>query len=342
MKTYCNLWAQIATFEALHAAYLKARRGKRFAMDTLRFSANLEQEIGTLANELRSGVYHTGEYRRFSVFEPKKREIAALPFRDRVVHHALVTTIEPIFESRFSRDSYACRVGKGTHAGADRLTAFLRRAGRMWQNVYVLKADIAKYFSSIDHLALKEILRRKIACPETLALIDNIINSWNGTTGKGLPIGNLTSQLFANIYLNELDQFVKQVFHWRFYLRYVDDFILIGGDKAELNNAKRVIQEFLQSQLKLELNKKTSIFPAKLGVDFLGYRIWKTHRLLRKRSVIAMRRKLTAFQKLYASGEIDQGGIQASVMSWLGHAKHANTYTLQKKLLGNFVLRRCL
>ena len=340
MKTYRNLWDQISTFETLHAAYLKARRGKRYDADTLRFSANLEQEIGTLVNELQSGSYKTGEYRCFNVFEPKKREVAALPFRDRVVQHALVAATEPIFELRFSHDSYACRVGKGTHAGADRLTDFLRRAGRMWQNVYILKADISKYFSSIDHASLKTILRRKIACPKTLELMDSIIDSWNAQTGKGLPIGNLTSQLFANIYLNELDQFVKQELHWRFYARYMDDFVLVDDDKAKLNNAKRAIQEFLHLRLSLELNPKTRIFPAELGVDFLGYRIWKTHRLLRKRCVIGMRRKLKAFQTRYARGEIGQDDIQASIMSWLGHAKHANTYTLQKKLFGNFILRR--
>lgn len=340
MKTYRNLWEQIATFEALHAAYLKARRGKRYDADTLRFSANLEQEIGALVVELQSGTYHTGEYRRFNVFEPKKREVAALLFRDRVVQHALVTVIEPIFERRFSYDSYACRVGKGTHAGADRLTDFLRRAGRMWSNVYILKADISKYFPSIDHAFLKAILRRKIACPKTLELMDSIIDSWNAQIGKGMPIGNLTSQLFANIYLNELDQFIKQELRWRFYARYMDDFVLVCGDKTELRSALQAIQEYLRLHLLLELNQKTSIFPARQGVDFLGFRIWKTHRLLRKRSVVGIRRKLIAFQTCYAKGEIGQEKIQASITAWLGHARHANTYTLQKKLFGNFILRR--
>ena len=340
MKTYRNLWEQIVTFEALHTAYLKARRGKRYDADTLRFSINLEQEIVALLNGLQDGTYHTGEYRRFNVFEPKKREVAALPFRDRVVQHAIVTAIEPIFERQFSFDSYACRVAKGTHAGADRLTDFLRRANRMWPEVYVLKADISKYFSSINHDVLKAILRRKIACLKTLELLNGIIDSWSIETGKGVPIGNLTSQLFANVYLNELDKFIKQELHWRFYLRYMDDFVLVGRNKIVLNQAKNAIQKFLRSRLLLELNHKTSIFPAKQGVDFLGFRIWKTHRLLRKRSVIGMRRKLTVFQTRYAKGEIGQDKIQASITSWLGHIKHANAYTLQKKLFENLILRR--
>jgi len=330
VQTYRNLWSQIANFEALHTAYLAARRGKRYTTQVLRFSSDLEVQLLMLLDELQSGAYKVGPYRTFWVTDPKAREVAALPFRDRVVQHALVSAIEPIWEARFIHDSYACRVGRGTHAGANRLTAFLRRGHRMWSQTYVLKGDIKSYFASIDHVALRGLLSRRIACTETLHLINDIIDSWRPVDGVGIPIGNLSSQLFANVYLHELDKYVKQVLHEQFYLRYMDDFVILGEDKSHLNVVRLRIKEFLQDRLSLVLNRKTAIFPADCGIDFLGYKIWRTHRLLRKRSIIRMRKKIARFH----AGHITREEMRASIASWIGHCGHADTHTLRSAILG--------
>jgi len=330
------LYPLIYAFNNLYVAYVKARRGKRYKPEVLQFSANLERELIALYRELAGRSYRTGEYRRFTVYEPKKREVAALPFRDRVVHHALCNVIEPIFERGFIRDSYACRVGKGTHAAADRLTEFLRGAHRRWGGCYVLKADVAGYFPSVDHGVLMDIIRRKIVCPETLGLIGEILGSWNGDVGRGIPIGSLTSQLFANVYLNELDQFVKHGLRARYYARYMDDVILLAADKAALWGWQSRIEQFLDEALRLHLNSKTDVFPEARGVDFVGYRTWRTHRLLRKRSARDIRRTLKVLGARYEAGEVDVETISAVVASWVGHASHADTYRLRCKVFGEF------
>jgi len=340
-KTYKHLYSCIADFENLHAAYLKARRGKRFKLDVLEFSANLETNLLALRDELLSKTYRTGDYHTFNVYEPKKRVVAALPFRDRVVHHALCNVVEPIWEARFIHDSYACRVDKGTHAGADRVTEFLRRARRMWPQVYVLKLDIKSYFPSVDHCILQGLLEKRVACTDTLWLIREIVESWPvGGGEKGIPIGNLTSQFFANVYLHEMDKFVKHELQARFYVRYMDDAVVIHGDKDWLRDAKVRLREFLSSTLALGLNSKTNIFPIAQGVNFLGYRMWPTHRLLRKSSAKRMKRKLRRFERGYADGTTELDHISASIMSWLGHASHADCYNLIVHLFEGFTFQR--
>jgi retron-type reverse transcriptase len=337
-KTYNGLFEKIYTFENLYSAYLKARRCKRYRKEVLIFSRNVEEELLTLQEEISLGTYTTGRYRRFLVFEPKKREISALPFRDRVVHHAIHSIIEPLFERRFIFDSYGCRVGKGTHAGSARLVNFLRRAQRVWGVVYCMKADISKFFPSVDHEALKKIIRRTIRCNRTLHLIEEIIDSIPG--GKGIPIGNLTSQLFANVYLDELDHFIKEKLRVKFYIRYMDDFVILNEDKIRLHKWKSDIETFLKEELRLNFNAKTSIFPISQGVDFLGYRTWPTHKLLRKRSVIGMRRKLKKLSERYRKGTVTLKDIRPVIASWLGHAKHANSYNAVKRVLGGMVFSR--
>lgn len=341
-KTYKNIYPRVYSFDALYQAYLRARADKRHRGEVLRFADRLEENLIQLQNELVWGTYHTGEYRTFYVHEPKKRLVAALPYRDRVVQHSLVAAIEPVWERMFIADSYACRVGKGTHAGANRAQAFLRRALRQHGCAICLKGDIHQYFPSIDHCVLKKLIRKRIACPETLWLCDEIIDSsskMSGTPGRGIPIGNLTSQLFANIYLHELDLFVKHELREPHYMRYMDDFIVVGDDKAHLHRVRREIADFLEASLRLHLNGKTQVFDIKhAGLDFLGYRIWPTHRLLRKSSIRRMRRKLKAMRRKYCAGVIDRAQIDATVHSWVAHAMHADTYRLRARLFGGFVL----
>lgn len=332
-KTHGNLYEKIYDFGNLHRAYIKARRCKRYKGDVLLFSANLEEELITLQNELIWGTYRTGRYRRFTVYEPKTREIAALPFRDRVLHHAVCNIVEPLFERKFIKDSYACRAGKGTHAGSSRLVNFLRRAQRGWGKLYCLKADISKYFPSIDHDVLKRIVRRTIRCKRTLSLINEIIDS--SGEGKGLPIGNLTSQLFANVYLNELDHLVKEEMKIKFYLRYMDDFVILHNDKKQLHQRMADIEGFLKHKLRLELNPKTSVFQVLRGVDFLGYRTWATHKLLRKRGIVGMRRRLKRLMSGHREGRVDSKTIKAVIASWMGHVKQASSYNVIKRVLGS-------
>jgi RNA-directed DNA polymerase len=338
MKRLKRVYPLIYAFDNLYVAYLKARRGRRYDSDVLMFTEHLEEELLSIYHELESGTYRTGRYRFFTVREPKRREVAALPFRDRVVHHAISNVVEPFFDRGFIAHSYACRPGKGTHAGADQLTAWLRALGGRGIEPYVLKADVSQYFASVDHGALISILERKIACHRTLKLLGHIIGS-AGKEGKGIPIGNLTSQLFANIYLNELDQFVKHGLRVRHYLRYMDDFIVLHEDKVRIRQWEYDIACFLRDTLKLELNTKTRIYPAAQGIDFLGYRIWKTHRLLRKRSIRDMKQKLERFRRQYREQQISLDRINASVRSWTGHARHANTYNLRRRLFAEYRLR---
>lgn len=309
-KTYNNLYPDIYSFESLHAAYMLARRGKRERREVQKFEQDLEGNLIQLQNELIWGMYQTGHYRQFIVNEPKERLVAALPFRDRVLQHSLVSVIEPIWERRFIFDSYACRPGKGTHKGADRAEAMLRKVKREHSHVYVLKADISKFFYSIDHGVMKSLVRRRIRCRRTLKLIDGIIDS-TAMPGDphpvGLPIGNLTSQLFANVYLNELDEFVKHVLREKNYLRYMDDFLIVHHDKAHLHRIRAQIERFLWERLRLKTNSKTQVFPVgeRFGraVDFLGYRIWTTHRRIRKSSISRITRTLKRLRRQYAAGK---------------------------------------
>ena len=343
-KTYNNLFEQVYDFEALHAAYLRARAGKRDRIEVQRFEQDLEGSLIQLQNELIWGEYRTGGYRSFTIFEPKERQVAALPFRDRVVQHALVAVLEPIWERRFIADSYACRPGRGTHRGADRAQAMLRRVKREHGQIYVLKADVASYFRSIDHDVLKRLVRRRVACRRTLALFDAIVDSANSlhpdTPGVGLPIGNLTSQLAANIYLHELDEFVKHGLRERHYARYMDDFIVVHHDKQHLHQVRTQIEAYLARHLRLRTNRKTQVFPVHgwrgRALDFLGYRIWPTHRRLRRSSVTRITRTLKRLQRLYAQHQVSRERVMQSVNSWLAHARHANARGLVRAVLKPF------
>lgn len=345
-KTYKNIFPSIYSFDALYSAYLKSRKGKRGNPEVQRFEQNLEGNLIQLQNELIWGSYKIGSYHVFKVYEPKERNVAALPFRDRVVQHALVAAVEPIWEHRFIADSYACRVGRGTHRGADRAQAMLRNVQREHGKVYVFKADIHKYFQSIDHEVLKSLLKKHIACSQTLELFAHIIDSANTIHtkfGVGLPIGNLTSQLCANIYLHELDEFVKHGLREKNYCRYMDDTVIVHHDKAHLQKVRAQVENFLNANLRLKTNAKTQVFPVGMlrgrALDFLGYRIWLTHRKLRRSSICRIVRTMKKFRLLYADGQVTFFRIRQSLISWLGHAQHAEAHGLKTKLLGSFVFK---
>jgi len=342
-RTHGQLYDAICEFGSLLAAYRRARRGKRQREAVQHFEQDLEGNLLRLQRELRDENYQVGRYHVFQIYEPKPRAVAALPFRDRIAQHSLVAQLEPIFERGFIADSYACRPGRGLHRGADRAQAMLRAVKRQYGRLYVLKADVASYFASVDHQVLMAMLARKIRCQRTLKLCQRILDSHGETlAGRrvGMPIGNLTSQLFANIYLNALDQFVKRVLKWRHYLRYMDDFVLIGPDKAQLHAAMGRVRAFLAERLRLQLNRKTQVFPVALqrgrGLDYLGYRLWPTHRRLRKASIARMAYTLRRSQRDYWAGRLNWARLRARIQSWLAHASHAQTWGLRWRLLGAF------
>ena len=336
-KTYKNLYKEICSYENLYEAYLKARKkGKLGRRNVLKFTYNLERNLFRIKEELENQTYKPGEYREFYVNDPKKRLIKAVPFKDRVVHHALCNVIEPIFDKGFIHDSYACREDKGTHAGVDRLQNFIRAYNRGGgKKKFTLKCDISKYFPSVDHEILIGIINKKIKDEKTMWLIKSIVESSadkEEPRRAGIPIGNLTSQLFANIYLNELDYFVKHKLRVRHYLRYVDDFIILSESKQKLHQIKEKITEFLDSMY-LELHpRKARIFPAELGVDYLGYVVFQSHRRLRAVNVKKFTKKLKKLKAMYERGLTDEAFM--SLNSWVAHSKHADTYGLRRKLFG--------
>lgn len=340
MKTYGNLFPAVYDFESLYQGYIRARRGKRHINEVIRFEADLEGNLIQLQNELIWGEYRTGPYRVFHVYEPKKRLVAALPFRDRVVQHSLLSAIEPIWEPRFIYHSYACRPGRGLHAGTAVAQQWLREVTAEHGKAYCLKADISKYFPSIDRDTLYAILAKKIRCERTLGLCRGVMSTWS----PGLPIGNLTSQLWANIYLNELDQYVKQELCISRYMRYMDDFIVVHHDKAYLRECREAMERFCNDRLHLQFNHKTQIFPVAhrhgRGLDFLGYKIWPDRMRIRKDSVKRMGRRMKKMATAYADGTIELQDVRQRLSSWLGHAKNADSYRLIEKLVGSVVFKR--
>jgi retron-type reverse transcriptase len=343
MHRHGNLWETLTDFPNLLRAAFQARRGKRFRANVARFEFHLERELLRLQEELRSRSYRPGGYRTFAIREPKPRLISAAPYRDRVVHHALCRVLEPVFEPAFIADSYACRPGKGTHAAVDRCQQFARRYR------FVLKGDVRKYFPSMDHAVLKGLLRRKLKDPDVLWLADLLIDGSNAQEPmqawfhgddlftpwerrRGLPIGNQTSQFFANVYLNPLDHFAKEVLRARGYLRYMDDFLLFHDDSGWLAAARGQIEDRLGAMRLLLHPGKRAISQTSDGVRFVGYRVFPTHRLLPRAGVTRMKRRLAGMRRALEAGTLSAAAFRQRSQSWLGHAGHADTFGLQRWL----------
>ena len=338
------LYEQIYQFENILSAAYQCRKGESKKQSTLDFFDNLEENVIQIQNELMWNEFTVSPYHHFFVFEPKRRLISAPTFYDRVVHRAIYNIIEPMCDKTYIYDSYACRRNKGAHKGADRAQAMIRKVERKHGKAYVFKADIYRYFSSIDHETLKRLVAIKIKCTRTQALLNYIIDhSPSDGDGVGIPLGNLTSQVFANIYLNELDRFMKHTLKVKNYCRYMDDFVVISGDKKELHRIRNLTEELVNSELKLKFNSKTQVFPIgkKNGraLDFLGYRMYGDHRLLRKSSVKRIKRKITKYRKLYSAGELSVSCVGKKIQSWIGHASHANSFSLIKSLFNQPFVR---
>lgn len=326
MKTEKHILGAICTKQNALKAYQKARKCKRYRPEVLRFEANREINLLKAIADLQNKTYHAGRYYVFKVYEPKERLIMALPFYDRVVQHMIVNIIEPIFEKRFVFHSYACRKGKGAHEASNALSKSLYNMQvKQGKKIYAIKADIHHYFQSVDHEILKTEIRRYISDGDVLALLDHTIDH-NGVypDGVGIPVGNLTSQLFANVYLNILDQYVKHDLRVKEYYRYMDDFIILSDNPEYLRDILKKIEAFLEERLKLHLNPKTTIIAAKNGVDFVGYRHFAGYRIIRKGATRRIKKLIRAFE----TGEVDEELFDRSIESRLGHMKHADTFNL--------------
>jgi len=336
------------SFQNLIAAYYQCRKKKRLKHSSAKFEFDLETEITALEVLLKSHTYRPSPFSVFVVTEPKVREIFAAAFCDRVVHHLLYSFLLPVFEPKFIFDSYACRKNKGAHQAVKRLSKFLERG-----NMFFLQADIKNFFCTIKHDILFNLIQRHVSNPNILWLAKTIIDYdcakdplkkgqlalfskvpahkslFNAPLGRGLPIGNLTSQFFANLYLNEQDQFVKHKLKCRYYIRYVDDFIILDESREKLYQIKQSIEEFLQQRMLLELHQnKWRIEDTEKGIDFLGYVVKKTHILVRKRVIKNLKKKLYQFQK----DPTDRTYILSCINSYYAHFRHADSYKLRKSL----------
>lgn len=317
MKRHGNLYEKLTTAENIHLAWQEARRGKSSKAAVRRFEMDPEANLARIREMLAQKTYQPSPYKTKMIYEPKKRLIYILPFDpDRIIHHALMQVVEPIWTGLFISDSYACIRGRGLHAGSRRTMEFVRR------NRYCLKMDISKFYPSVDHAIMFDIIRQKIKCPDTLEMFHKIIYSI--PDGKNVPIGNYTSQWMGNLYLNELDMFVKQTLRVKDYVRYCDDFCLFHDDKAVLNRTAGEIETFLADRLALTLSKR-DLFPVSRGVDFLGYRHFPGHILLRKSTSIRIRRRLSKLPGLLVAGRITLDRFRGSVASVNGWMKWANT-----------------
>ena len=349
-KKIDNVYDIMLDFNFLYESHLHARKCKRYKVEIMQFVDNLESELWEISRDLKEETYELGKYRKFYVVEPKVRLVMALQYRDRIVQWSVYRFLNPFYDKMFIDDSYACRVGKGSHNAIARLRYWLAKVDRQEERWYYLKLDISKFFYRVDHKILLKILAKRIKDKRLMKLLDKIINSKDTKFGLplgyssnscpedlwlseiGIPIGNLTSQLFANIYLNEVDQFCKHDLHLHYYVRYMDDIIILGPDKNYLHEIKRTIELFLLEHLSLNLNNKTIVAPVDTGITFLGYRVWSTHQLLKKQSA---RRIIRHTRKLcydLRDNYITLEQFKRAITSYRGLLDKCESFGLKRKL----------
>jgi len=323
-KRHGNLIARIADLDNLRDAYAKTACGKRRTWGYLEFKEYDALNLQAMREQLLDGAWEQGNYREFTIHEPKPRLISALDFKDRLAQHAVCNIIAPIFDRALLPYTFACRTGMGTHAGVRHIQAQLRRTG----HGYFLKTDYSKFFPSIDRARLHGLIAHKIKCRKTLATLTAMVPE----TGHGLPIGSLTSQLFANVYGGVIDRFIHFDLGARAWARYMDDIIILDDCPARLRDWFEQIVAISRARLGLAISK-WQLAAVTRGINFLGYRIWPTHKLLRKRSVLGAKRKIARYLK---HGERDR--LARFIPSWLGHARWADTHHLLSWLETRYAL----
>ncbi len=327
-RQFVHSYQYIISVENLLAAWQEFLVGKRSRRDVQGFERGLMSNIFSLHHDLTTKQYQHSAYEAFNISDPKPRNIHKASVRDRLLHHAIYRVMYPFFDKTFISDSYSCRIGKGTHKAIKRFQRFAyQTSSNHTRTVWVLKCDIKKFFANIDHSILLGVLKQYIPSPGTMRLLENIIYSFQTIPGKGLPLGNLTSQLFVNIYMNEFDQFMKHELKTRFYVRYADDLVVLSADRNRLNSLVSQIQQYLSEKLYLTLHsKKVSIQTMASGVDFLGWVHFPTHRVLRT----ATKRRMIQRVHDYPTPE--------TLQSYLGLLRHGETYDMRQQLLSSYWL----
>ena len=340
MKVFKKVFAEMISAERLFAAWFLFRKGKRSRKDVQLFERHLEQNVFKLHRELRVKKYQHDPYHSFFIHDPKIRHIRKACVRDRLVHQSIYTTLTEIFEPKLIHHLYSCRLGKGTHKAVNELKKMTWKVSQNHTRpCWGLKCDVRKFYDTVDHEILKQLISEVVLDEEARWLINTIIDSYHfeGTPGKGMPIGNLTSQIFTNIYLNAFDQYAKKALKVGFYLRFADDMLFLSEDKSFLENLIPHIESFLGSQLKLRLHpKKIILRPLTQGIDFLGYVTLPYHRVLRTKTERRMKRKLNEKLNLYFDGELDSDSYRQTMNSYLGILSHADAFQLQQKVKMNF------
>lgn len=342
----------ITGWDNLCLAYRFASRGKRGKASVAAFEYQVADRLLALQGELRGFVYRPGAYRHFHIHEPKRRKISAAPFRDRVVHHALCNVIAPAFEAGFIAESYANRIGKGTHRAVDRVQTWARRFR------YCLRLDVVRHFPSIDHAILSTKIARTIHDADVLWLVDVILASGARVLAdeytpvyfagddlfavlrpRGLPIGNLTSQFWSNVYVNDFDWFVRRELGCGAYVRYVDDIALFGDSKRELWHCKRAIIERLAHERLTIHEAEAQVLPTEPGIPWLGFVIYPSHRLLKRRNVVNFTRRLERNLDAYQAGKISFAELDASVKGWINHVRYADSWGLREHVFSTHPIR---
>lgn len=338
MKIYKNLYPLIISAENLFAAWEVFKSDKRNKPDVAEFEQKVEQHIFQLRRDLRDKTYKHGPYYGFWIHDPKRRRIHKATVRDRVLHHAIFRIINPVFEPTFIPTSFSCRVGKGTHKGVESVRDMLRAESKNGaKQCWVLKCDIRKFFDSVDHSVLLGVLKRRVGDVDAFGLLKKIVESYSTTEGKGIPIGNLTSQMFANIYMGEFDHFVKHSLRVKRYARYTDDFVAVSTDKKYLENLLPPMRDFLKERLKLELHpQKVTIRKYRQGADFLGYVVLPHNIAVRTRTKKRMFRKMAERVAAYQSGTISKAAMEGALSSYLGVLSHADAHELTERFRNQF------
>lgn len=331
------LYERIITTANLCAAWREFKSDKISKKDVLEFAERAEEHLVALQHDLAHGTYLHGPYKHFFVHDPKQRPIAKASVRDRILHHAICRIVGPIFDKRFIFDSYASRKGKGTHAANERLREFARKLSQNnTRTVWLLKCDVRKFFDSVDHEILLRLCKERISDRSLLNLLRMIITSFETRPGKGIPLGNLTSQLLANVYLDQLDQFVKRELRCKWYVRYTDDFALLSDNRSELEQVLPQIRSFLHEQLQVDIHPNKIHFRKwHQGFDFLGYVHFSHHKLVRTKTVRRMFRKLND-RLAGVEDDVTRERLEQAKQSYLGVLSHARSKHLARKVRQNF------
>lgn len=333
-----SLYERIYDTKNLEESYKRTQSGNRkYRKEAIYFAMSKERKLRCLQKELEDRTYRPGSYIEFYVFEPKKRLVHAPHIRDKIVQFSIHTVLQGIYRSVFIKDSYACLEEKGTHEAVHRIQHYMRLAQWKYEEPYIVKIDVRKFFYSINRDILKTIYRKKIPESEQdfLRILDMIVDS-SPEGERGLPLGNVTSQDFANIYLNEVDQFCKRYLGLKWYVRYMDDICIIVKDRETARDVLAKIRTYVKDHLDLELNEKTHIYPLAQGINTLGFRIHTTHLEVRNSSKAAMKRRIKKIDEKVQSGRLTKKQAQQAVNAWLGHARHSNSYNLAKKIFEKY------